>query len=191
MVAALPIAVFAVAYLLSLPTFHLGSSSIFLLKPLQLGLIAFVCAFALFNGKQAFSTVHHLRERAAQSFNEIKAAISRFDNPIVIGTFNCNFKDCATWFGIALARGLDTRMDKVSPNFYYYDIFSGRLRLPGQTEVSQEDSRQIIEGFLQSGRSVLLISLPYPHIDVFKRDLIQQTSGQNLYRITGYVRARP
>jgi hypothetical protein len=191
MVGALPVAIFAAAYLLSCPTFRIESSHILLLKPLQFCLIALLCAFAIFNGTQAFSTIHYLRERAAQSSNEVKAAISRFDNPIVIGTFNCNFKDCATWFGIALARGLDTRMERVSPNFYYYDIFSGRLRLPGQTEVSQEDSRQILEGFLQSGRSVLLISLPYPHIEVFKRDLIQQTSGQNLYKITGYVRARP
>lgn len=191
MVAALPVAIFGAAYLLSSPTFRLGSSRTFLLMPLQFALIGLLFGFALFNGKQAFSTVNHLREQAAQSFNKVKAAISRFDNPIVIGTFNCNFQDCATWFGIALARGLDTRMDRVSPNFYYYDIFSGRLRLPGQTEVSKEESRQILEGFLRSGRSVLLISLPYPHIDVFKRDLIQQTSGQNLYRITEYAGVRP
>lgn len=49
----------------------------------------------------------------------------------------------------------------------------------------------ILEGFPRSGRSVLLISLPYSHIDVFNRELIQQTSGQNLYKITGYVVARP
>jgi hypothetical protein len=191
MVAALPVAVFAAACLFNSLTVRLKYSIIFLLKPFQLSLIGLLCAFALFNGNQAFLTVKQQRELAAESLNEVQAAISQFDKPIVMGTFNCNFKDCATWFGIALTRGLDTRMDRISPNFYYYDIFSGRLRVPGRSEVSKEESRQILEGFIESGRSVLLISLPYPHIEVFKRDLIQQTSGQNLYKITAYVGGKP
>ena len=187
MVAALPVAVFAGTYLLNSPTFHIRQSSIFLFRPIQLSLIALLCFFVVFNSKTALSTVQQQREKAEETFNEIQATISLFDNPIVIGTFNCNFKDCATWFGIALARDLDTRMDRVSPNFYYYDIFSGRLRVPGQSEVSKLASRQILEEFLQSGRSLLLISLPYPHIELFKLDLVKQTAGQRLYKITGYV----
>jgi hypothetical protein len=115
----------------------------------------------------------------------IQQEINKFSNPILIGTFNCNFPECAVWFGILLSPTLETRMDKITPTFYHFNIFNKRLHVPGLGETESETATTIINGFFAKQQPVLLISPEYPQLNHFKLELIVKTPVQNLYRISG------
>ena len=123
---------------------------------------------------------------AEASYNSIATEILKYEKPILTGTFNCSFKGCATWFGIALTHGLDLRMDLVDPSFYYYDIFSKNLRTPGQAEAPREQTPKTINNLINAGRTLLLISPNYEQNSHFKLIELVKTPNQSLYRVMGY-----
>jgi hypothetical protein len=71
------------------------------------------------------------------------------------------------------------------PNFYYFDIFSKKLHLPGKGELSDQQTAETIAALMGQTRPVLLISPPFPHLDKLKLELILSTPVQNLYRVVG------
>ena len=133
----------------------------------------------------AYSTVSTNHARGQQSYDAIQTEINKFSDPLLIGTFNCNFKECALWFGMLLVPVMETRMDRVTPNFYHFDVFNKRLHLPGRGEVSPDEAVTIIEALLLQGRTILLISPPYPQLAQFRLEQVLSTPIQNLYRVTG------
>jgi hypothetical protein len=136
-----------------------------------------------FNANTALKT---LRKSAESSYNAITTEIQKYERPTLIGTFNCSFQGCATWFGIALTRGLDLKLNRVNPSFYYYDIFSKNLRVPGETELPNTHSAGTIKQLIDGGQTVLLISPVYEQNSRFKLVELVRTPNQTLYRVDGY-----
>jgi hypothetical protein len=134
---------------------------------------------------QAYQTLKANHMRGVESLLTIQQEINKFSNPILIGTFNCNFPECAVWFGILLSPTLESRMDKITPTFYHFNIFNKRLHVPGLGETESETATPIINGFFAKQQPVLLISPEYPQLNHFKLELIVKTPVQNLYRISG------
>jgi hypothetical protein len=134
---------------------------------------------------QAYQTLKANHIRGVKSFLTIQQEINKISNPILMGTFNCNFPECAVWFGILLSPTLETRMDKITPNFYHFNIFNKRLHVPGVGETESETATTIINDFIAKQQPVLLISPEYPQLNHFKLELIVKTPVQNLYRVSG------
>ena len=115
----------------------------------------------------------------------IQKDIGQFQNPLVMGAFNCNFADCALWFGMSLVPEMELRMGSVTPNFYYFDIFSKKIHLPGKGELNDAQTNATIEALITEGRTILLISPQFPQLSKFKLKLITETPIQNLYLVLG------
>jgi hypothetical protein len=104
------------------------------------------------------ATAHSLaqdRQKGLDSYAAIQQAIARYDQPLLIGTFNCNFPECALWFGMSLVPEMELKMASVTPNFYYYDIFNKTLRLPGKGEMTHKQTAETVEHLVQQTRPVL------------------------------------
>ena len=82
-------------------------------------------------------------------------------------------------------------MDKITPDFLHFDVFNKRLHLPGKGVVGPNEAISTIESLLAQGRTILLISPPYPQLAQFKLMPILDTPIQNLYRVTGMTRLTP
>ena len=142
-------------------------------------------AIASFSTVKAIKTVSNTHQQGLQSHHSIQQAVKQFDNPLVLGAFNCNFLECALWFGMALVPEMELKTTPVMPNFYYFDIFSKKLHLPGKGELSDQQTAETIAALMGQTRPVLLISPPFPHLDKLKLELILSTPVQNLYRVVG------
>ena len=138
---------------------------------------------SIVTGYRAVQAIHKV---GAQSASDVKREINHFQNPLVIGTFNCNLPLCALWFGILLVPEMELKMDPITPEFYHFDIFARKLHLPGIGELSVEDTASTINRLVQSGRPVLLVSPPYEHLAQFRLETLLDTPIQNLYRVTGF-----
>ena len=147
--------------------------------------LVILLAVASFSTVKAIKTVSNTHEQGLQSHRSIQHALKQFDDPLVLGAFNCNFLECALWFGMALVPEMELKTASVMPNFYYFDIFSKKLHLPGIGEISDQQTAETIEALMRQTRPVLLISPPFPHLDKLKLELILSTPVQNLYRVVG------
>ena len=133
-----------------------------------------------------YRAVQMIHRTGAQSVTAIQQEIDRFQSPLVLGTFNCNFPACALWFGMLLVPEMELKMDRITPEFYHFDIFSRKLHVPGVGELSGEDTARAVNRLVQSGRLVLLISPPDEHLALFRLETLVDTLIQNLYRLTGF-----
>ena len=129
------------------------------------------------------------RQRGLDSYASIQQAIARYEQPLLLGAFNCNLAECALWFGMSLVPEMELKMGSVTPNFYYYDIFSKKLHLPGRGELNDQQTTETIEHLIQQSRPVLLISPPFPQLSRLKLEIIAETPVQNLYRVSGFAEA--
>ncbi len=189
MVPVLPLAAFSVGYLLNTVFNLIGRTSV--KKETLTNGLSFVWLIAIFyiatvSTVSAYASLKSNRMLAEASYNSIATEILKYEKPILAGTFNCSFKGCATWFGIALTHGLDLRMDLVDPSFYYYDIFSKNLRTPGQVEAPRGQTPKTIYNLINAGRTLLLISPKYEQNSHFKLIELVKTPNQSLYRVVGY-----
>ena len=187
MVPVLPAAVFAASWVLTSAIRLIDHSVSKKLENVgSLICMGVIASIAIVNTLQAYESVAALRARAEHSHNNIENEIAKYENPILIGTFNCSFKECATWFGIALTHGLDLRMNEVNPQFYYFDIFAKNLRIPGSPELPREATPKTVNDLINAGRTILLISPSYDNTNQFKLTELVKTPNQNLYRVNGY-----
>jgi hypothetical protein len=131
-------------------------------------------------------TISHEHSRGLVSHDSIATEVKKFDNPLVVGAFNCNFLNCARWFGMSLVPSMEIRMRAIDNGFYYYNIFNQVLHIPGVGPIPSEKIPELITELNQQGRAMLLISPPYPHLKRFELETITTTPIQNLYRIIGY-----
>lgn len=189
MIPALPLALMAASWLLCSES---GIRIKLLCKPyLSAAWLFLLCTVIALSTTKAYSTVRINHERGEQSYQTISNELKKFNDPLLIGTFNCNFKECALWFGMLLVPVMELRMDKITPNFFHFDVFNKRLHLPGKGEVDPNTAVSIIEGLLAEGRTILLISPPFPQLGQFKLTPILSTPIQNLYQVTGMTRLTP
>jgi hypothetical protein len=82
------------------------------------------------------------------------------------------------------------KMDQVTTHFYHFDIFAKNLHVPGKGGLSQADTAQVINGFVEASRTVLLISPPYQQLANFEMEKIVSTPVQDLYRVIGFKAAQ-
>jgi hypothetical protein len=187
MVPALPLTLLASAWLLH------GQQVLRMSKTLQkvLGLccLALVLTTATVSTTLAIRSLAQDRQKGLDSYAAIQQAIARYDQPLLIGAFNCNFAECALWFGMSLVPAMELKMALVTPSFYYYDIFNKTLRLPGKGELTHQQTAETVEQLVQQTRPVLLISPPFPHLSQLKLELVAETPVKNLYRVHGLANA--
>ena len=189
MIPALPLALMAASWLLH-------SESGLRLKALTTNFFSaawliLLCTLMVYSTTKAYSVVRLNHERGEQSYRAIHAELTKFNDPLLIGTFNCNFKECALWFGMLLVPIMELRMDKITPDFLHFDVFNKRLHLPGKGVVEPNEAISYIDSLLAQGRTILLISPPYPQLAQFKLTPILDTPIQNLYRVTGMTQLTP
>ena len=189
MLPVLSLATFSVGYLLNTVFTMSASSSLkkeILIQGLSCLWLLVIVYIATMSTASAYASLSSNRIRAQASHDSIATEISKYENPILVGSFNCSFKGCATWFGIALTHGLDLKMDLVQPLFFYYDIFSKNLRTPGQAETPRDQTPKTINNLINAGHTLLLISPDYEQNSHFKLIELVKTPNQKLYRIVGY-----
>ena len=183
MIPALPLPLLGIAWLLYqqniVPFSHkirVAASGLFLV------ILLTIASFSTF---KAIKTVSNTHQQGLQSYRSIQHALKQFDDPLVLGAFNCNFLECAVWFGMGLVPDMELKTLPIMPNFYYFDIFSKKLHLPEKGELSDQQTVDTVALLMLQARPVLLISPPFPHLNKLKLELILETRIQNLYRVTG------
>jgi hypothetical protein len=151
-----------------------------------------VLVFAFFTYQSVTSSVGAYKNiaanhsRGAQANQRVLDAMKQFENPILIGTFNCTLPECALWFGQLMTPEVGFKMDQVTTHFYHFDIFARNLHVPGKGGLSHADTAQVINGFVEASRPVLLISPPYQQLASFEVEKIVSTPVQDLYRVIGF-----
>jgi hypothetical protein len=187
MVPALPLTLLASAWLLH------GQQVLQMSKSLQkvfgLCCLAVVLWTAAVSTTSAIRSLAQDRQKGLGSYAAIQQTIARYDQPLLIGAFNCNFAECALWFGMSLVPEMELKMASVTPNFYYYDIFNKTLRVPGKGELSHQQTAEAVEHLVQQTRPVLLISPPFPQLSQLKLELVTKTPVNSLYRVHGLANA--
>ena len=181
MIPALPLPMLVFAWLLHQQNFVSISKTT--VKVLATAWLVTIITTAVAATSSSLSAVRITHQKGLESHALIREQLKRFDNPLVIGAFNCNFAECALWFGMALVPKMELRMAPITPNFYYFDIFSKKLHVPGQGELTDQQTRETIVLLTQQARPVLLISPPFPHLNKLRLELIVSTPVQNLYRV--------
>ena len=187
MVPALPLTLLALAWLLNGQQVLRASNT--LQKVFGLCCLAVVLWTAAVSTTSAIRSLAQDRQKGLGSYAAIQQTIARYDQPLLIGAFNCNFAECALWFGMSLVPEMELKMASVTPNFYYYDIFNKTLRVPGKGELSHPQTAETVEHLVQQTRPVLLISPPFPQLSQLKLELVAETPVNNLYRVRGMANA--
>ena len=157
-------------------------------KILGICLLTLMLSMASISVTLATQSLARDRQKGLDSYAAIQQAIARYEQPLLIGAFNCNFVECALWFGMSLVPEMERKMGDVTPNFYYFDIFNKTLRLPGKGELTHQQTTEAIEQLAQQARPVLLISPPFPQLSQLKLELITETPVKNLYRVRGLAK---
>lgn len=147
--------------------------------------LAVVLSTAAVSTTLAIRSLAQDRQKGLDAHSAVQQAIARFDQPLLIGAFNCNFAECALWFGISLVPAMELKMASVTPRFYYYDIFNKTLRLPGKGELTHQQTAETVEYLVQQTQPVLLISPPFPQLSQLNLELVAETPVNNLYRVHG------
>ena len=145
--------------------------------------LAYACVNATSAGYASVRAIHEGGERSRQA---VLSETSRFKDPILIGTFNCNLPECALWFGMLMVPEMELKMDRITPDFYHFDIFGRGLHLPGVGALSAEATADTVNRLVESGRPVFLISPPYDQLAQFRLEKVSGDRVQNLYRVMGY-----
>ena len=152
--------------------------------------LVFLLWVSLTSSLAGYRNIRAIHEAGERSRDTVLSTIAKYDDPVLIGTFNCNFPECALWFGMLMVPEMELKMGNVTPNFYHFDIFGRRLHLPGVGELSAEATADTVNRLVDSGRPVFLISPPYDQLAPFKLEKLSGDHVQNLYRVTGYDRSQ-
>ncbi len=184
MTAVLPVAVMGAAWILFVQRMVLlpawGRRGLSLAWLVLLGYSSITSTLA------ALSYLNAIHEAGVKSRDTILAQTARYNDPVLIGTFNCNFPECALWFGMLMVPEMELKMGGITPNFYHFDIFGRRLHLPGVGELTAEATADTVNRLVESGRPVFLISPPYDQLAQFRLEKLSGDRIQNLYRVKGY-----
>ncbi len=184
MIPVLPIAMIVVVWFLHAQKFIIFSTNVH--RVLWGIVFVFFTYLAAISSVGAYNMIAANQSRGAQSNRSIYEAIKKFQQPVLIGTFNCTLPSCALWFGQLMTPDVERKMDQVTTDFYHFDIFAKNLHVPGKGALNQDESAQTIKQFVESGRPVLLISPPYEQLAGFEVEKIVSTQVQDLYRVSGY-----
>ena len=134
---------------------------------------------------QSIQTISQDHARGVDSQNQVIARLQKYDEPLVIGAFNCNLLNCARWFGVSLVPAMELRMSSIDPNFWYFNIFNQQFHAPGKGGLDKDIAVDAISEEIKKDRPVILISPSYPHLASIQKELLLSTPVQNLYRVTG------
>jgi hypothetical protein len=152
--------------------------------------LAFFSYQSVTSSVNAYKMIAANHSRGTQANQIVMEGIEKFNNPVLIGTFNCTLHECALWFGQLMIPELGLKMDQVTTDFYHFDIFAKNLHVPGNGGLSHADTAQVINGFVEASRPVLLISPPYQQLASFEVKKIVSTPVQDLYQVIGFKAAQ-
>ncbi len=180
MIPALPIALMSCAVLLQ-------RAGVVLKKRGTVHIVQTIVAFILICMTIYGSTSHYRRLKNERiqtdiDMSVVDAALQKFPNPVILGTFRCKIQICATFFGAGYAPGLVQKLPGVFANYFDFNIWNSMLNSPenGWTPV------EAIKKYLEQGRDVLLLApTDYPELKTFTLETVVSTPTQLLYRVTG------
>lgn len=152
--------------------------------------VGFFAYQSIASSVSAYKMIAANHSRGAQANQRVLDAMKQFENPILIGTFNCTLPECALWFGQLMIPEVALKIDRVTSDFYHFDIFAKNLHVPGKGGLSHAETAQVINGLVDASRPVLLISPPYQQLANFLVEKIVSTPVQDLYRVIGFKAAR-
>lgn len=188
MIPALPLTAIIVVWFVHTQKFILLST----LVQKVLGVLAFTffAYQSITASVSAYKMIAANHSRGAQANQRVLDGMKQFENPILIGTFNCTLPKCTLWFGQLMIPEVGFKMDRVTTNFYHFDIFAKNLHVPGKGGLSHADTAQVINSLVETSRPVLLISPPYQQLANFEVEKIVSTPVQDLYRVIGFKAAQ-
>ena len=184
MIPALPLTAIIVVWLVHTQKFI--PLATYVQKVLGLLVLGFFTYQSVTSSVSAYKNIAANHSRGVQANQRVMDAMKQFENPILIGTFNCTLPECALWFGQLMTPEVGFEMDQVTTNFYHFDIFARNLHVPGKGGLSHADTAQVINGLVEAPRPVLLISPPYQQLASFEVEKIVSTPVQDLYRVIGF-----
>ncbi len=187
MIPALPLTAIIVVWFVHTQKFILLSTLV--QKVLGLLVFAFFTYQSLTSSVNAYKMIAANHSRGAQANQQVLEAMKKFKDPVLIGTFNCTLPECALWFGQLMIPEVGFKMDRVTTDFYHFDIFAKNLHVPGKGGLSHAETAQVINGLVDASRPVLLISPPYKQLENFEMEKIVSTPVQDLYRVIGFKTA--
>lgn len=159
-------------------------------KVLGVVVVAFFTYHSVSSSVNAYKMISANHARGTQSNLLVLKAMEQFKNPVLIGTFNCTLPECALWFGQLMIPEVGFKMDRVTTDFYHFDIFAKNLHVPGKGGLSQVETAEVMNSLVKSSRPVLLISPPYEQLANFEVEKIVSTPVQELYRVIGFKTIR-
>lgn len=181
MIPALPLATLGLLWILHTSDVYIKNK--FICRMLYISLLILFIVNIFYSSLDAYNRVRQEHDRGLSDIELINKEIKKYNNPILIGTFNCNYELCATWFGMSLVPDIKQRMTNINPDFYYYDIFSKTIHSPKDAELSSEQSIKLINDFIANEKTVLLISPQYDQLNKFKMEKIVNGKLESLFNI--------
>ncbi len=188
MIPVLPLTAIVVVWFLH--TQKLFQLSILVQKVLGVFVFVFFTYQTVTSSVSAYKMIAANHSRGAQANQQVLEAMKKFKDPVLIGTFNCTLPECALWFGQLMIPEVGFKMDRVTTDFYHFDIFAKNLNVPGKGGLSHAETAQVINGLVDASRPVLLISPPYKQLENFVMEKIVSTPVQDLYRVIGFNAAQ-
>ncbi len=135
--------------------------------------------------EKIYDRLRTMHQEAQYFETQTTSALARFNNPLLIGAFNCTLSSCATWLGLLHTPHLQLRMSSISPNFAYFNVFNKRMHFPGLGEVADDMASELIDGAIKAGRPVVLISPNYTQLNYFELQLVGNNKMQSIFLVKG------
>ena len=131
----------------------------------------------------AFNNLRSQRLKSDNTLSLVRSELSKYQNPLVIGTYRCIFPECALSFGLHYGASLVARAAPLMTNFNVFNIWNYRLKVFGEGWVPLARVNDYIAG----GRDVFLFSTSEHEgrTTKFRREKIISTSTHVLLRVTG------
>ena len=137
----------------------------------------------MFNGAYgSYKQVAAEREIFVADVSQTEALISKYDHPIVIGTYGCRLLKCALSFGLGYAPATNPQVGALLTDFFDFNIWAKKLVIKGRGFYELD----LVAQELDKKRPVLLVTnQPVESLKSFNLKLIYTGPAQSLYHVTG------
>jgi len=118
----------------------------------------------------------------AEALEAVQTEISKFINPIVIGTYDCILPNCAVSYGVSASEGLAGKLRELLSDHHDFNIWNSLLNSKNAVWLPLS----FVKSAIDQGRTVLLSSRSnYPELEGFWADILVNRPTQTLYKIRG------
>jgi hypothetical protein len=146
-------------------------------------LLSLVGLILMFNGAYgSYKQVAAEREIFVADVSQTEALISKYDHPLVIGTYGCRLLKCALSFGLGYAPATNPQVGALLTDFFDFSIWAKKLVIKGRGFYELD----LVAQELGKKRPVLLVTnQPVESLKSFNLKLIYTGPAQSLYHVTG------